>query len=115
MADVPLPTGNSLVETILGLAIAVLTYFLRKRDKKIDELESADTAQTQALTALRTEMMKEYATNDSVIQLFQTTASQNKESLDRVHQRIDEGNDDRREMRDDIKEILRALPRAGTY
>jgi hypothetical protein len=113
MADAPLPTGNSLVETILGLAIAVLTYFLRKRDKKIDELETADVAQTQALTALRTEMMKEYATNDSVIQLFQTTATQNKESLDRVHKRIDEGNEDRREMRDDIKEILRAMPRAN--
>jgi len=93
------------------MAIAVLTYFLRKRDKKIDELETADIEQTHALTALRTEMMKEYATNDSVIQLFQTTALQNKESLDRVHKRIDEGNDDRREMRDDIKEILRSLPR----
>ena len=93
--------------------MAILGFFMKDKMKQLDEQEKAIIQNKLDVSSARLDVAnlaltisKDYATNQTVQNLFTTAASSQKESLDRVHARIDDTNASVSSVANDIKTLL---------
>ena len=100
---------GAIAGTILTCGLAIMGYFIQKRDDAIDTNATEITKQSELLSAHKLEVAKEYATKTTVIALFQQVTQENKDAIGRVDKRLDETNTGIKEQGQKIDKVIESI------
>lgn len=77
---------------LLTAGLAIMAYFIKKRDDAIDDNRKGIKERLDCHTSLELKLAENYATKSTVMALFSETARNHEAAIARVEKRIDETN-----------------------